>query len=125
MSPAVTDEVLAGERELWAAISDRRFDDLRELLGPEFVSVEEGVATTADELLAALEGMSLEEYVLDDFEVTHASAGVAIVGYLVRERITVSAQTSERIMTAVSIWTGGGPWLLSLHYEIPRQAERR
>jgi Domain of unknown function (DUF4440) len=121
----VTDEVLAGERELWAAISERRFDDLRGLLAPDFLSVEEGAATTADELLAAVEGLSLEEYVLDDFEVTHASAGVAIVGYLVRERVTAAGQTSERVMTAVSIWTGGGPWRLSLHYEVPREALRR
>ena len=80
--------------------------------------LDDGAVATADELIAALQGMILEQYALEDFEVTITKPGtVAVVTYGVRERLAAAGQTSERTTTAVSIWTGGDSWRLSLHHD--------
>ena len=115
-------DLVALERELWDALASRRIDDFQRLLAPRFVSIDDGAVATADELLAAIEGLSLESYTLDGLTVTRTSPTVAVVSYRVWERVRTGDQEQERRTIAVSVWTrGGDAWRLAVHHETPAE----
>jgi ketosteroid isomerase-like protein len=115
-------ELIGREQAFWQALKDDDVDAAVRLThDPCIVTGAQGIsrldrATFAKMMRGA--NYKLEEFDLDSFEVEKLSDDVAIIGYKVREKMTVDGKPLTLEAADTSTWVKkDGEWLCAMHTE--------
>ena len=115
-------QLLGLEKKFWQSMKDKDVDAaLRLTDDPCIVTGAQGVARIDRATFAKLmttARWTLHDFDIHDVEVEEISDGVAVVGYKVREKLTVDGQPLEMEAADASTWVRkNGGWLCALHTE--------
>jgi ketosteroid isomerase-like protein len=115
-------ELTDREKRYWQAIKDKDFEGvLRLTADPCIVTGAQGVARIDKQTFRSM--MSDSKWTLEDFSMTDIAVeklnhDVAIIGYKVREKLTVDGKPLELEAADASTWVKkNGEWLCALHTE--------
>jgi ketosteroid isomerase-like protein len=115
-------ELLGREKQYWQAIKDKDFDAaLRLTDDPCIVTGAQGVAridkATFKKMMSSSQ-WTLEDFSFADVSVEKLSDDVAIIGYKIREKLTVDGKPLELEAADASTWVKkNGEWVCALHTE--------
>jgi ketosteroid isomerase-like protein len=122
MNAGFEKELIDREKAFWQALKDEDVDAaVRLTYEPCIVTGAQGIsridrASFAKMMRAA--NYKLEDFKLDAFEVEKLSDDVAIIGYKVREKMTVDGKPLTLEAADTSTWVKkDGEWLCAMHTE--------
>jgi hypothetical protein len=122
MQSDLQDELLNLENQFWQCMKDKNIAKALEMTNdPCIVTGAQGVAQIDKKTFARL--MESGSWVLHEFEIRDAqvqqlSDDVAIIGYKVREKLTVDGQPLTMEAADASTWVRkDGRWVCALHTE--------
>ena len=122
MQSDLQNELLNLENEFWQCMKDKNIAKALEMTNdPCIVTGAQGVAQIDKKTFARL--METGDWVLHDFEIRDAqvqqlSDDVAIIGYKVREKLTVEGKPLTMEAADASTWVKkDGRWVCALHTE--------
>jgi|SRR5579871_1160150 len=115
-------ELVNLENQFWQCIKDKNIAKALEMTNdPCMVAGAQGVATIDRKTFARMMeggGWILHEFEIFDAQVLQLSDDVAIVGYKVREKLTVDGKPVSMVAVDASTWVKkNGRWLCALHTE--------
>jgi ketosteroid isomerase-like protein len=116
------DEILSLERKFWDAIQAKDAEGAAAMIGEQcIVAGAQGVARIdrATYVKMAQTGKwTLHEYEMTDVQVVEAGPDAAVIGYKVRERLTMEGREMTLEAADTSVWCRrDGRWLCMLHTE--------
>ncbi|MEO6183486.1 MAG: nuclear transport factor 2 family protein [Verrucomicrobiota bacterium] len=114
LKPALEDELITKERQVWEAYRVRDGKALSQLLAEDFYAIEDvdGEIMTKKEALESLSGLDLKNFQMENFKVIKINDGSAIVRY----KVKVTGEFKRHPMTShwsmvSSVWVKrGGKW---------------
>jgi len=120
--PNVKEELVTLEKQFWQAMVDRDTDAaLRLTNDPCIVAGAQGVSRISKEKFGEMMktgDWTLHKFELRDVEVEQLTDDVAIIGYKVREELTVGGEPVVMEAADASTWVReNGNWLCALHTE--------
>lgn len=117
------DEIVKLEKQYWQALVDQDFDKALELTSdPAIVSGPQGVTKLTHKKFKDMMGQGpswkIEKFDFQQVEVEQISDDVAIIGYKVREDVTVEGKRLTLDLADTSTWVRkNGKWTCALHSE--------
>jgi uncharacterized protein (TIGR02246 family) len=120
--PAAKDDLVRLETRFWQAMVDKDPDAALKLVNdPCIVTGAQGVARIGKDKFAQLmKGgeWTLHKFELSDVEVQQLTDDVAVIGYKVREELTVGGDKVVMEAADASTWVkANGGWLCAMHTE--------
>ena len=121
--PNATDEILKLEKQYWQALVDQDFDKALDLTAdPSIVAGPQGVTKLTHKQFKDMMGQGtkwkIESFDFSDVAVQQITDDVAIIGYKVREDITVDGKRITLDLADTSTWVHkNGKWACALHSE--------
>jgi uncharacterized protein (TIGR02246 family) len=120
--PAVKDDLVKLETRFWQAMMDKDADAALKLVNePCIVTGAQGVARIGKDKFAQLmKGgeWTLHKFELSDVEVQQLTDDVAVIGYKVREELTVGGEPVVMEAADASTWVkANGGWRCAMHTE--------
>ena len=104
------------EKKVTEAFKNKRAEEFKRYLAPEFVSVDPQGIETADAQVADMEKYDVRENTFADMKVTFPSPKVAVITYKVTTQATHSVQDTSGTYNVASVWMKrGGNWQLICH----------
>lgn len=122
MQSDLRQELVTLENQFWQCMKDKNIAKALEMTNdPCMVAGAQGVAQIDKKTFARM--MEVGSWILHEFEIFDAqvlqlSDDVAIVGYKVREKLTVDGKPVSMVAADASTWVRkNGRWLCALHAE--------
>ena len=104
------------EKKVTEAFKNKRAEEFKRYLAPEFVSVDPQGIENVDSQLADMEKYDARENAFADMKVTFPSPKVAVLKYKVSTQATHASQDTSGAYNVASVWMKrGGNWLLIFH----------
>jgi len=104
------------EKKVTEAFKNKRAEEFKRYLAPEFVSVDPQGIENASAQLADMEKYDVRENTFTDMKVTFPSPKVAVITYKVTTQATHSGQDTSGTYNVASVWMKrGANWLLICH----------
>jgi hypothetical protein len=104
------------EKKVTEAFKNKRAEEFKKYLAPEFVSVDPQGIENADAQLADMKKYDVRQNTFGDMKVTFPSPKVAVITYKVTSQATHSGQDTSGTYNVASVWMKrGGNWLLICH----------
>ena len=118
----VRSEIELLERQFWQSMLDRDVDAASALIAESFiVTGAQGVAVMNRDTFVKVmaDGQwTLHSFSFEDVEIVHPTKDVAVIGYRVRETVTVDGEKLTITCADASTWVRGPDgWLCVLHTE--------
>lgn len=123
MPTAAKDEIVKLEKQYWQALVDQDFNKALELTAdPSIVTGPQGVTRLTHKQFKDMMGQGsnwkVEAFDFGDVEVEQITDDVAIIGYKVREDVTVDGKRLTLDLADTSTWVRkNGKWACALHSE--------
>ena len=120
--PSVKEDLITLEKQFWQAMVDGDTDAALKLTNdPCIVAGAQGVSRVSKEKFGEMMktgDWTLHKFELRDVEVEQLTDDVAIIGYKVREELTVGGESVVMEAADASTWVrANGNWLCALHTE--------
>jgi ketosteroid isomerase-like protein len=104
------------EKKVTEAFKNKRAEEFKRYLAPEFVSVDPQGIENVDAQVEDMEKYDVRENTFADTKVTFPSPKVAVITYKVTTKATHSGQDTSGTYNVASVWIKrGGSWLLICH----------
>src|SRR5215475_3753607 len=104
------------EKKVTEAFKNKRADEFKKYLAPEFVSVDPEGIENVDAELKDMEKYDVRENTFADMKATFPSPKVAVLTYKVTRQATHDGQDTSGTYNVVSVWMKrGGNWQLIAH----------
>jgi hypothetical protein len=104
------------EKKVTEAFKNKRSEEFKRYLAPEFVSVDPQGIENVHAQLADMENYDVRDNTFADMKVTFPSPKVAVVTYKVTTQATHSGQDTSGTYNVASVWMKrGGNWQLICH----------
>ena len=123
MPGSARDEIIKLEKQYWQALVDQDFNKALELTSePSIIAGPQGVTKLTHQKYKDMMGQGrswkLEKFDMDQVEVEQITDDVAIIGYKVREDVTVDGKRLTLDLVDTSTWVRkNGEWTCALHSE--------
>jgi hypothetical protein len=112
--------LLAQENAVWQAVADHRYDSFTAALARNYVGVYPDGFKDAAQELAAIRGISLVRFQIDDFVVRSVDANDVVVTYRIDVSGTEQGHDIAGRFNISSYWHRfGRQWRIELHSETP------
>lgn len=111
------DEMMAKEKAAWQAFKDKKSDDFKKLLSPDFVGVYSDEIATLQTELSSMQKWDMKSFALSDFKVAMPDPDTAVFSYKVKIDGTVGGKDASGTYNAGSVWRKdkGGEWRAVFH----------
>ncbi len=104
------------EKKVTEAFKNKRAEEFKRYLAPEFVSVDAQGIENVGAQLSDMEKYDVRGNTFADMKVTFPSSKVAIITYKVTTQATRAGQDTSGTYNVASVWMKkGGNWLLICH----------
>ena len=104
------------EKKVTEAFKNRRAEEFKKYLAPEFVAIDAQGIENVDAQLADMEKYEVRENTFADMKATFPSPKVAVLTYKVSTQATHNGQDTSGTYNVASVWMKrGGNWLLICH----------
>lgn len=115
-------ELIGREKAFWRAMKDKDVEAAKRLTNDECILTgAQGVSRIERDKFADMMGgadWEIHDFDIADIEVARISDDVAIIGYKVRERLTVNGKPVSLEVADSSTWVKkDGEWLCAMHTE--------
>ena len=113
----------AKEKAAWQSFKDKKTDDFKKLLSPDFMAVYGDSIQTKQEEIDSMQKWDLKSFAFSDFKLAMTDADTALVTYSVKVEGTVEGKDATGTYNAGSIWQmKNGEWHPIFHTNIKQEA---
>ena len=113
----------AKEKAAWQAFKDRKSDDFKKLLSPDFVGVHGDGMYTMQKQVDAMSKWDMKSFALSDMNVTMTDADTAIVTCKAKIEGTFDGKDMSGTHNSGSIWQmKNGEWCAIFHTDMKEEA---
>lgn len=122
-APPDKDAIMAKEKAVWQAFKDKKADDFKKLMSPNYMSVyAEGISTLEQET-DSMQGFELKSFSFSDFNVVMSDPATAVVTYTAKMEASYEGQDLSGDYNCGSVWQmKNGQWIGIFHTEMKRDS---
>lgn len=113
------DAIIAGEKDAWQNIKDKKFDVFQKMLATDFRGVYASGINKADKELASVRTLDFKSFTLGEMDVVFINKDAAMVTYQVTIQGTEGGKDISGKANAASIWKkDGNDWRIAFHTDV-------
>jgi hypothetical protein len=117
------DAMMAKEKAAWQAFQDKKSDEFKKLLSPDFMAVYSDGVQTKQQEIDSMQKWDMKSFSLSDFKLVMTDADTAVVTYQVKVEGTADGKDASGNYNAGSIWQmKNGEWHPIFHTNIKQEA---
>ena len=110
------DTMIAKEKAAWQAFKDKKSDEFKKMLSPDFMGVYSDGIQTLQKEMDSMQKWDMKSFALSDFNLVMTDADTAIVTYKVVVEGTADGKDASGNYNAGSIWQmKNGAWHAVFH----------
>jgi hypothetical protein len=121
-SPPISDEIIANEQRFWDLVVAGDFDNLGNLLSPDFVSVSSKILERAafiDDVRAGSQTCPIQPVTIGNPQVKNISSDVATIAYTATISTSCKSRDVKLTSSTVTIWVRrDGVWRMHLRTQL-------
>jgi hypothetical protein len=116
------DKAIAREKEAWQTFKDKKADEFRKMLAPDFRGVYAEDIDNTEKQMADLRKMELKSFELSDFDVQFPDADTAVVTYKVTMQFAMDGKEHGGTYNSGSVWKKSkGAWQVLYHSNVEQE----
>jgi hypothetical protein len=124
-APPDKDTMTAKEKSAWQAFKDKKSDEFKKLLSPDFVGVHGDGVYTLQKQLDAMQKWDMKSFSLGDLNVVMTDADTAIITCKAKIEGTYEGKDVSGTYNSGSIWQSkNGEWRAIFHSDMMEQAAK-
>ncbi len=117
------DAMMTQEQAAWQAFKDKKSDEFKKLLSPDFMAVYGDGIYNKQQEIDSMKKWDMKSFALSDFNLVMTDADTAIVTYQVKVEGTADGKDASGNYNAASIWQmKNGEWHPIFHTNIKQEA---
>ncbi len=117
------DTMMTKENAAWQAFKDKKSDEFKKLLSPDFRGVYSDGIQTLQQEIDSMQKWDMKSFALSDFNLVMTDADTAVVTYQVKVEGTAEGKDASGTYNAGSIWQmKNGEWHPIFHTNMKQEA---